>query len=373
MIDEHRHRAESLTQEILHRHEAELRTKREAMVKTHQAEQEQVLAELAEALSYGVRTALNDQAEQLRAETADKVEAMKQESKRKQDTALRELEDRLREESDRAMQQMLSVAEAEMQLKTGRLESEHAAEHAARVNKLQLDLAARRQAVERRIRGRYDEQLAQRSLELEEAIDADIDASVDALEAKLSQKLRQELEQRRSEGSARQVAILRQVERAFEQEAAKLRSFTDEFFAGSVDDSEPSSPAASSRHMPTTKKAIQARLSAISDQYSAYKNRFKRSARELAKMQDEIVELRRELRSKNRALAAAQRRHGSGRDERSRTGTGKGRQSSSSARPSSPRGISVDRASRSELEATAQELYRANQRLIEHVGAAGVQ
>ena len=43
MIDEHRHRAESLTQDILRQHEEHLRSRRDAMTRAHQEEQETVL------------------------------------------------------------------------------------------------------------------------------------------------------------------------------------------------------------------------------------------------------------------------------------------------------------------------------------------
>ena len=80
MIDEHRHRAESLTQDILHQHEEHLRSRRDLMTRAHQDEQETVLNELSEALSFGVRQALEEHAETLKAESAHKVERLKRES-----------------------------------------------------------------------------------------------------------------------------------------------------------------------------------------------------------------------------------------------------------------------------------------------------
>ena len=61
MIEDHRRRAEHLTQEILHKHEADLREDREELIRSHQDEQERTLADLAEARVWGKEIFLSRQ------------------------------------------------------------------------------------------------------------------------------------------------------------------------------------------------------------------------------------------------------------------------------------------------------------------------
>ena len=58
----------------------------------------------------------------------------------------------------------------------------------------------------------------------------------------------------------------------------------------------PSSPASVERHMPTTKHAIQQRLATMTEQFDVYKSKYRRAAKDLGNLQNEIIDLRQKLR-----------------------------------------------------------------------------
>ncbi len=312
MIDEHRHRAEALTQDVLRRHESELRSRREAMTQTHQAEQETVLRELSEALSMGVREALEDHAELLRAETARKTEQLREESMAHTAEALRDLERKMRAESDAALRHIKEAAAAELDLQESRMKGELAAEHAAKVNKLQLDVSGRKRAAQRESAARYQADFARKVQEYDHALQSDMADNVEVVEARYADKLSAELVSRRNAAEERQARMLKEAEDNFHAELKSMSAFVDSFFAGSVANSEPSSPSAGERHMPTTKRAIQGRLASLTEQFEAYKSRYRRAARDVGKLQDEVVELRQKLRLAMRAVDASTQRGGEG-------------------------------------------------------------
>ena len=301
MIDEHRHRAESLTQDILHQHEEHLRSRRDVMTRAHQDEQETVLNELSDALSFGVRHALEEHAEALEAETAGKIERLKRESALQQANAIRGLEQKLETESQVAIQHFTNSSSAEMDLQLSRLKGELSAGHASRLHKLKLDYSGRKQQAEREVLAKFEVEYQEKAAEFEVALKRDMDENVSRLEAKFADRLTLELEARRKGAEERQALMLASAERNFHKDLDSMTKFVDNFFSGKMAESEPSSPSANERHMPTTKRAIQSRLASLSEQFETYKSRYKRATRDLASLQDEIVELRQKLRDEMRA------------------------------------------------------------------------
>ena len=92
--------------------------------------------------------------------------------------------------------------------------------------------------------------------------------------------------------------------------------------------------------LPTSKRAIQSRLKTLTHRYELHSQRFEGTAEALSQLQDENLELKRELNASRRELQRA-RKH-----ERSRAGA---------------------REDVGSLTSTARELYAANSELMQKV------
>lgn len=301
MIDEHRHRAESLTQDILHQQEKHLRDRRAAMTRAHQEEQEVVLKELSEALSFGVRSALEEHAENLKSEMSAKIERLKQESARQQAKAIKDLEQKFQLENEQTITLLKNSSTAETDLIVSRMKAELSADHSSRLHKLKLDYADRKKHAENEMEMKFESEFQEKVAEFDNALRQDMAENVSRLEQKFADKLKRELEVRRAEADKGHAGLLATAEKKFHEDLSSMTKFVDNFFSGRVAESEPSSPSASERHMPTTKRAIQSRLASLSEQFETYKSRYKRATMDLASLQDEIVELRQKVRSMMRS------------------------------------------------------------------------
>ena len=341
MIEEHRHRAEQLTQDILHSHEAELRKDRASLIREHQEEQEKTLGDLAEALSFGVREALSEHAEALRKETERKADALRKEAAMRQADAIRDLEKRMEEESRAQLHHVESGSQAELEIQLERVRADKKSQHAAKVHKLQLDAASKKSGALRKAEVQAEQMELERIEAVEAAIQADISDAVHQLKERLAEQLQITLVERRKEGEVRRRLALEGARKAFEKEASDMIRFVDKFFSGVVGDSEPSSPEASVKHMPTTKRAIQQRLNTLTHRYEDYRKRFEGTAEMLTKLQEENGTLRRELSRAKREIATLN----------SEIKTGKDR---------------FD-APADSLTSTARELYAANSELMQKI------
>jgi hypothetical protein len=96
----------------------------------------------------------------------------------------------------------------------------------------------------------------------------------------------------------------------------------------------------------------------MTEQFDTYKARYKRSARDLKQLQDEVVDLRQKLRTTMRSLDNAEKRN----DMRSNVG-----KVSPTSKSTDFRGRSSGGGGGEALAASVHELYSANQRLIERV------
>ena len=97
----------------------------------------------------------------------------------------------------------------------------------------------------------------------------------------------------------------------------------------------------------------------MTEQFDTYKARYKRSAKDLKQLQDEVVDLRQKLRTTMRSLDNAEKRN----DMRSNVGKASPTSKSTDFRGRGSGGGGGGEA----LAASVHELYSANQRLIERV------
>jgi hypothetical protein len=353
MIDEHRRRSEDLTHDLLHRHEKELRRQRDALTKIHQLESETVITELSEALSFGVKNALDEHASILRLNTNEKIKKMKDLSEKSKHNTLNELQNRLAVESDNAIRHLREANVAELDVCQSRLRGEFAAEHAAKVNKLQLNVQSKKSSTEKDLKNKYEIEYMNKVKMMNEKLNSDISDTLEESEILFVNKMKHDLDDKRQLGEKKQQNLLIQLERSFQVELKQMVVMMERFFGNDGTEYEPSSPKSNERHMPTTKRAIQERLHAMTEQFEMYKNRYKRAAKDLTFLQNEIIDLRQKLRNTLRLLE----------NEKKKNDDGSHRFSSSSmmVRAASPH------QSRQEMEKSVHDLYQSNVRLIERV------
>ena len=126
------------------------------------------MKDLAEALSFGVRIALEEHALQLKTLTEEKVARMKAESQHQKMEAMKELEHKIHQESENALRHLREASEAETDIMKSRLRGEMAAEHAARVNRLQIEVGSKRSSTERELRTKYENEYLSTMKEMDE-------------------------------------------------------------------------------------------------------------------------------------------------------------------------------------------------------------
>jgi hypothetical protein len=350
MIDQHRRRSEDLTSELLKRHEIKLRQERDTMTKLHQSEQEVVMKELSEALAFGTRTALEEHATALRRITNEKILIVKNEKEKEKNEALKKLKIQLQNESELAIRRLRESSLAELDVLQSRLRGEAAADHAAKVNRLQIDNASKRSLKENEFKLKYDEEYIKKSNLMNIQLNNDINETLEKNEIIYNNKLKNNLNTLRKDGERRQQAMLITMERNFQKELKEMKNAINNFFdgGGSSNASGSSDDSLKSSHMPTTKRAIQQRLAIMTEQFDTYKSKYKRAAKDLGSLQNEIIDLRQKLKTTIRALESSEKRNSY--EER------KGGSKSKSIRGNG-----------SELDQSVHDLYSANQRLIERV------
>ena len=101
----------------------------------------------------------------------------------------------------------------------------------------------------------------------------------------------------------------------------------------------------------------------MTEQFDTYKARYKRSAKDLKQLQDEVVDLRQKLRTTLRSLDNAEKRN----DMRSNVGKASPTSKSTDFRGRGSGGGGGGGGGGEALAASVHELYSANQRLIERV------
>ena len=219
------------------------------MSSIHQLEQATVMKDLAEALTFGVRIALEEHALQLKTLTEEKVARMKAESQHQKMEAMKELEHKIHQESDNALRHLREASEAETDIMKSRLRGEMAAEHAARVNRLQIEVGSKRSSTERELRTKYENEYLSTMKEMDGSLDQDIHDTLEESEIMFSEKLKNDLEHQRKLGEKRQAAMLVQMERDFQKEFQEMSSLLDQFFSTDTENGS-SSSSSTEKHMP---------------------------------------------------------------------------------------------------------------------------
>jgi len=207
------------------------------------------MKELAEALTTGVRIALEEHALQLRTLTDEKVARMKAESQHQETEARKELEHKIHQESDNALRHLREASEAETDVMKSRLRGEMAAEHAARVNRLQIEVGSKRSSTERELRTKYENEYLFTMKQMDGSLEQDIHDTLEESEIIFSEKLKNDLKNQRRLGEKRQAAMLVQMERDFQKEFQEMSSLLDQFFSTNTEN-ESNSSSSTERHMP---------------------------------------------------------------------------------------------------------------------------
>jgi hypothetical protein len=229
-----------------------------------------------------------------------------------------------------------------------------------KVNRLQLDIASKRSSKERDLRMQYEAEYLNKANTMDNNLDSDINDTLEESEIIFTEKLKNDLNARRKKGETKQKVMLKQLEQSFQHELTEMTKMMNKFFGTSNETFEPSSPGSNVKHMPTTKHAIQERLLNMTEQFDVYKNRYKRSAKDLNSLQNEVIDLRQKLRTTLRQLDNAEKRNG-----RNSWGDGSGSGSKRNMTSSTiPRSNGKSTAA---MAASVHDLYQSNQRLIERV------
>jgi len=266
---------------------------------------------------------------------------------------LNDLTNQLKKESDHALHHLKQASIAELDVLQSRLRGEAAADHAAKVNRLQISNASQRSRKENEFKQMYHKEYVDKSRAMDLNLNQDISEALDSNELLFSQKLKLDLDKKRKIGEQKQAALLVQMERNFAMELVEMEKMMSTFFNANRGGGG-GSGGSSSEHMPTTKRAIQQRLANMTEQFETYKSKYKRAANDLGTLQNEIIDLRQKLRTTMRALDNSEQRNKmlKGTKEQQQHGGG---------------GSGVVRGKGGALDQSVHDLYSANQRLIDRV------
>jgi uncharacterized protein YukE len=221
---------------------------------------------------------------------------------------LNDLTNQLKKESDHALHHLKQASIAELDVLQSRLRGEAAADHAAKVNRLQISNASQRSRKENEFKQMYHKEYVDKSRAMDLNLNQDISEALDSNELLFSQKLKLDLDKKRKIGEQKHAALLVQMERNFAMELVEMEKMMSTFFNANRGGGG-GSGGSSSEHMPTTKRAIQQRLANMTEQFETYKSKYKRAANDLGKLQNEIIDLRQKLRTTMRALDNSEQRN----------------------------------------------------------------